>query len=116
MFVRQQTARRSLADDEGNIVRSGQTDATATTPRRVRSERKTGVKRTEVITVQLVQDAHGWLRLRAESTAADLQMDSLGDFLGRRPGLSNELASGAQAIGPELLADTQVPGPDRPHG
>jgi hypothetical protein len=27
------------------------------------SERKTGVKDTEVITVQLVQDERGWLRL-----------------------------------------------------
>ncbi len=30
---------------------------------KVPTERKTGVKRAEVVTVQLVQDKHGWLRL-----------------------------------------------------
>ena len=36
--------------------------ATLTAPR-VLSERKTGVKRAEVITARLVQDERGWLRL-----------------------------------------------------
>ena len=52
----------------------GETDAA---PAPTASERKTGVKRAEVITARLVQDERGWLRIASGSVACDALSDHL---------------------------------------